>query len=96
MHDGDMNSISDHIIKENFGGELEFLSPALSCAYKYGLVYYQLQDDANNDIYLVLENDIVLYSNFCQKLNLIIEAIKSRIISVIIFFILFFFKCILH
>lgn len=76
-----MNSISDHIIKENFGGELEFLSPALSCAYKHLLVYYQLQDDAENDIYLVLEDDIVLYSNFCQKLNIIIEEIKSRNLS---------------
>lgn len=78
IHEGDLDAISEDILKKYFGGELEELSPAVSCAYKHILAYYEASKLNQDEYSLILEDDIYLNDNFCSSLNNILNEIKQR------------------
>jgi glycosyl transferase family 25 len=78
IHDGDLETISQDILANVFGGKLASLSPAVSCAYKHILAYYEVLKSNQGDYSLILEDDIYLNENFCTSLNNILSELKQR------------------
>lgn len=76
IHDGDLETITKDILAKYFGGELNTLSPAVSCAYKHILAYSELIKLNECEYGLILEDDVFLYNNFCGNLNKIIDEIE--------------------
>jgi GR25 family glycosyltransferase involved in LPS biosynthesis len=78
MHDGDLETISKEILTKYFGGKLNSLKPAVSCTYKHMLVYFELLKLKRSEYALILEDDIYLNDNFCEKLKNILNEIKKN------------------
>ena len=78
IHDGDLEMISQDILAKYFGGELKSLTPAVSCAYKHILAYYELLKLSQSKYSLILEDDIYLKDDFCNNLKNILKEIEQR------------------
>lgn len=76
--DGDLETITKDTLVKYFGGELNTLSPAVSCAYKHILAYTKLINLKESEYALILEDDIFLYNNFCANMDKIIDEIEQR------------------
>lgn len=80
IHDGDLKDLSENVLESYFKGDMKQVKPATSCAFKHILAYQKLINSADN-LALILEDDVILASNFCHKLNEYILEINKNSIS---------------
>jgi len=78
MHKGDLETITEDVLIKYFGGEFNSSSPAVSCAYKHILVYFETANNNQNKYSLILEDDTFLNANFCANLRSLLSEIKQR------------------
>lgn len=78
VHAGDIKDITSAVHAAYFGGELNEIGPAVSCAYKHILAYQNALTVTDQTLFLVLEDDIFLHDGFCARLAAIKAEIERR------------------
>lgn len=82
VNEGDIADITTEILTEFFDETLHGMEKPneVSCTYKHFLAYQRLLA-SDEEIILILEDDIILYSNFEKELKKILEEVNSRELS---------------
>lgn len=78
VKEGDIKDIGPELHQQFFGGELNEIGPAVSCAYKHLLAFQDALRFEDSNLFLILEDDIYLYRNFCKHLKKIVEEVERR------------------
>jgi glycosyl transferase family 25 len=68
INKGDIKDINNNIHQQYFGGALDTINAATSCAYKHILAYEEVVRQ-NLDFALILEDDIFLQTNFDEIIS---------------------------
>lgn len=76
---GDIKDLSEDILNKYFS-ENSMLTSQVSCAYKHILSYENIVEN-HYEYALILEDDIILSSTFCQKIGEILNEIKANKLS---------------
>lgn len=78
--EGDLPDLDVESLSEYFEGEMLDLKPTVSCTYKHFKIAERMVRD-NVDLALVLEDDMILYKGWMDKLDEIIREARSRKLS---------------
>lgn len=78
IHEGDLDTITPDRLNKHFGGSMTTLRPAVSCAYKHILAYYEAMGSNPDGYSLILEDDIYLTDDFNTGITNIVNEIKQR------------------
>jgi GR25 family glycosyltransferase involved in LPS biosynthesis len=76
INEGDIKAINNNIHQQYFGGALDTINAATSCAYKHILAYEAVVSQ-NLDFALILEDDIFLQSNFDEIISAAIYELQN-------------------
>ncbi len=76
INEGDIKELNTSLINEYFIDNMASLKSATSCAYKHIMAYKKISE-GKDDLALVLEDDILFYSNYFI-INGIIKELKER------------------
>ncbi len=76
INKGDIKDININIHQQYFGGALDTINAATSCAYKHILAYQEVLNQ-NLDFALILEDDIFLQSNFDEIISAAIYELQK-------------------
>lgn len=75
--DGDMSDISGEVLDKYFAGNMKSVSAPTSCALKHLLAYEQILKEGYPGA-IILEDDMILYSNFEKVFNECMQECRDR------------------